>query len=403
MNLYFLTVLGILVFLNILINILTAFTKSKARVSRWSILVFLFSVSLILSWYMNDFAAQWVLIEACTLFGALLISMSDNDKAISVAWKFLLVNSFGMGIAFLGLIFLAYSVHTVQSMNISDILAKSHEAHGPLLEISLWMIVLGYSVKLGLFPNQYWVVDAYSESPSQISALFASLIPVSIALALRPVLEIDSIVEIGHLSARHLLIFMSLGTMLYCIALMYHLKDIRKITSLVALFHNGFLGAILWVHPKIEIFYLSLAGVLVVKPLVFGAMGILRLEVSSRNIDEFHFENGIHPLTKLFFFVAMFMAFSLPVSPLFLSDLLVIKEAISKNIYWFFVIPILSVIFFGLLLYRTLPILNFENTPFKPENKKFISIRIFLAALILLLALAVAQYSYYLLSKGLLL
>ncbi len=401
MNLYFLTVLGILVFLNILINILTAFTKSKARVSRWSFLVLLFSVSLILSWYMNDFATQWVLIEACTLFGALLISMSDNEKAITVAWKFLLVNSFGMGIAFLGLIFLSYSVHTIQSMNILDILARAREAHGPLLEISLWMIVLGYSVKLGLFPNQYWVVDTYSESPSQISALFASFIPVSIAFALRPVLEIDSIFETGHFSAKNLLIFMSIGTMLYSIVLIYHLKDIRKITSLVALFHNGFLGAILWVHPKEEIFYLSLAGILVVKPLIFGAMGILRLEVSSRNIDEFDYENGIHPLTKLFFFLAIFMAFSLPVSPLFLSDLLIIKEAISKNIYWFFVIPIFSVIFFGLLLSKTLPILNFENSSFRPEYKKFISIRILLASIMLILGLAVAQYSYYLLSKGL--
>ncbi|MCX7999857.1 MAG: formate hydrogenase, partial [Leptospiraceae bacterium] len=85
MNVEFLSIVAILIFLNILINILTAFTKSKARVSRWSLLVVLFSVSLILSWHTKDFATQWVLIEACTLFGALLISMSDNDKAISVA------------------------------------------------------------------------------------------------------------------------------------------------------------------------------------------------------------------------------------------------------------------------------------------------------------------------------
>ncbi|MCX7998365.1 MAG: hypothetical protein N3A69_05360, partial [Leptospiraceae bacterium] len=184
------------------------------------------------------------------------------------------------------------------------------------------------------------------------------------------------------------------------IVLIYYLQDIRRITALIALFHNGILGAILWIQPREEIFYLSLAAILVIKPLVFGAMGILRLEISSRNIHEFKFEVGIHPLTKLFFFLAIFMAFSLPVSPIFLSDMLVIKEALLKNIYWYILVPILSVIFLGLVLYKTLPILNFENSSFREENKKFISIRMILVSLILILALVVAQYGYYLFSKG---
>ncbi|MCB1159280.1 MAG: formate hydrogenase, partial [Leptospiraceae bacterium] len=341
MNLNTLTIISIIAFVSVFTNILFAFRKSNANIPRWSILIFLFVFVLILSWYMRDFSAQWVLIEACTLLGSLLIAMSDNEKSAITAWKFLLLNSFGMGIAFLGLIILSYGAHTVVSMNISNTLKNIQvlENQGTLVIIGIWFVVFGYSAKLGLVPNQYWVNDTYSESPSQISALFASLIPVSIAIALRPLIQMDELIIGPHFSSKFALLCMGIATMLYSIWTLRQVGDIRRITSLIALFHNGSIGVFLWLNPDDEVFFLALSTIVLVKTLLFSAMGVLRLDMSSRNLNEVADQEGLHPISKFLYISAIFMAFAVPVTPMFLTDMLVLKIAVLRTQYWYALIP----------------------------------------------------------------
>ena len=296
MNKYTLTAVSLVIFLNLFSSVYFAFTKSDASVRRWSPLIGAFYFVLIISWFMTDFATQWVLIEACTLIGALLISMSQNEKATNVAWKFLFLNSFGMGIAFLGLVILSYGVHNVVSMNINVIMQNIQAKQNPIIEVGIWLIVFGYSTKLGLFPNQYWVSDTYSESPSQISALFASLIPVSVSIALRPLVKMDELMLISHFSSKNALLVMGVATMIYSILTLYQVRDIRRITSLIALFHNGAIGVFLWLNTSDEIFYLALTSLVVIKALIFASLGVLRLDLSSRIIDEINPKDGLHPI-----------------------------------------------------------------------------------------------------------
>ena len=96
-NLYGLTTLSFIVcitFVLVFLNLLLAFyqepgeCKLLGRANCYTIQCsYYFLVD-------EDLAWQWVLIEATTLFGALLISMSRNEKSIEVAWKFLLFEFF---------------------------------------------------------------------------------------------------------------------------------------------------------------------------------------------------------------------------------------------------------------------------------------------------------------------
>lgn len=400
MNLHILTAISLIIFLTVFSSILFAFTKSNASIPRWSILIASFAFVLIISWYMTDFATQWVLIEACTLVGALLISMSQNEKATNVAWKFLFLNSFGMGIAFLGLIILSYGVHNVVSMNINLILTNIQAKQNSITEVGLWLVVFGYSTKLGLVPNQYWVSDTYSESPSQISALFASLIPVSISIALRPIVRMDELMLIPHFSAKNALLGMGLATMLYSILTLYQVRDIRRITSLIAMFHNGAIGVFLWLNTADEIFYLALTSLVVIKALIFGSLGVLRLDLSSRIIDEINPKDGLHPMSKFIYIGSIFMAFALPISPMFLSDMMTMRMAVKHSYYWYTLVPCLGISFFAITLSKILPLMNIESRGFKPENEKMIKIRIGLTLFLFLISLILAGYGFYMFSTG---
>lgn len=400
MNLHVLTLVSIIIVIVIFGSVLFSFTKSKANIPRWSLLIAFFVFVLILSWYMTDYSTQWVLIEACTLIGALLISMSENEKATSVAWKFLLLNSFGMGIAFLGLIILSYGVHTVVSMNHDAILQNIPASHNSMIEVGLWLVVFGYSTKLGLVPNQYWVSDTYSESPSQISALFASLIPVSISIAIRPMIQIDEMLPGNHFSSKMGLLVMGISTMIYSIMSLYQVKDLRRMTALIALFHNGAIGVFLWLNTTDEIFYLALTSLVVIKSLIFSAMGVLRLDLPSRIIDDIKPEEGLHPMSKFIFLGSIFMAFAVPISPMFLSDMMAMRMAVKHSYYWYAIVPCFGITFFAITLYKVLPILNMDSRDYHPDNKKFIQRRVGLTLVLFAIAIVLAFYGFYMFSSG---
>ncbi len=402
MNLQYLALFSILIFFINFLNILFAFTKSTANVAKWSVIVILFAAVQILSWFAGDLALQWVLIEACTLFGALLISMSENEKSTAVAWKFLLLNSFGMGIAFLGLIILSFGIHSVVTMDTATIMNNIALQQNSFVEIGIWLAVFGYSVKLGLVPNQYWVSDTYSESPSQISSLFASMIPVSVSIALRPIIQMDILMQHPHLNARHGLLVMGIATMIYSILTLYQAKDIRRITSMIALFHNGAIGVFLWLNTSDEIFYLALTSLVVIKTLIFSSMGILRLDISSRFLNEISPSEGVSSVSRILFLASVFMAFALPVSPMFLSDMMALKNAVKHSYYWYTLVPGLGICFFAITLYKILPVMNIESRGFKPENRTKITVRAILAGAVFILAFLLSIFGFYMFAyKGL--
>lgn len=400
MNIYILTAVAIVIILNLFFSIIFSFTKSKISIKRWSPLILLFSFVLVISWFMTDFATQWVLIEACTLIGALLISMSQNEKATNVAWKFLFLNSFGMGIAFLGLVILSYGVHNVASMNIELIMEHIQEKQNPIIEVGIWLAVFGYSTKLGLFPNQYWVSDTYSESPSQISALFAALIPVSVSIVLRPLIRMDELLLIPHLSSKNALLVMGIATMVYSILTLYQVRDIRRITSLIAMFHNGAIGVFLWLNTSDEIFYLALTSLIVIKALLFASLGAVRLDLPSRIIDEIDPKVGLHPILKFIYLGSIFMAFAVPISPMFLSDMMAMRMAVKHSYYWYTIVPCLGITFFAITLYKILPIMNIESREFNLENNNIIRIRIGLVLFIFAVSILIAVYGFYMFSIG---
>ena len=163
--------------------------KSDANVKRWSPLIVAFSFVLIISWFMTDFATQWVLIEVCTLIGALLISMSQNEKATNVAWKFLFSKFIWYGHCISRTCNSFSRVYNVISMNIDVIMEHIQEKQNPIIEVGIWLVVFGYSTKLGLFPNQYWVSDTYWKVQVKYLPYLPHLIPVSVSIAIRPIVK----------------------------------------------------------------------------------------------------------------------------------------------------------------------------------------------------------------------
>ncbi|MGJ4788761.1 formate hydrogenase [Leptospira koniambonensis] len=407
MNFDILLGIGAAVFVLIFLTYVLAPTKNQTNLLFWSVLLVIcaainFAVWIIRDWNEEGTTLQWVLIEATTFVGALLISSSRTAKSFPIAWKFLLINSFGLGIAFLGIILIRSSLHVINQP--IEFLAANSSSHPEIIwvEIGLWLAIFGYTAKLGLFPNHVWIEDTYGESPTQVSSLLSAFIPVSVCFALRPFVHLDHQLFPHTFSGADGLLVLGILTIFLSIFAVYDRDDIRRISAKVALFHTGALAVFLWMDLSDTAFLFMMATNLVVKSLLFISMGIVRMDAGKRELHKIIQADSINKPALSLFILALFLAFVMPGSPIFVTDIILIKAGQIGGKSFVILVPILGIVFFGVMLYKLAPLLNIKGRPFSKDLSTILRIRMTNGFFLLLLLLSTGCWGFYLLLQGVL-
>lgn len=150
---------------------------------RWYHLGFyLFWATLLAIPAVTNLGTSWLLIEASTGTSALLVAYSGTRRSLEAGWKYLILTTMGLTVAFAGIVLLdageASHVAGIASLDWATIhqLAR-HIPHGAL-EVADILIFSGMAAKVGWAPVHHWLPDAHSESPAPVSAMLsASLLP----------------------------------------------------------------------------------------------------------------------------------------------------------------------------------------------------------------------------------
>ncbi|MCZ8157391.1 MAG: proton-conducting transporter membrane subunit [Leptospira sp.] len=400
MTQYLFYITGIYCFLVVFFIFVLAPTKGQTRIWLWSALKLFFFATLFSSWFTENIVLKWILIEASTLFGSLLISSSGTERSFQVGWKFLLINSYGLGIAFLGIVILLFASKPLETLDFSALVVGLEGQSGLLIEIALLLSIYGYSAKLGLVPNHFWVGDTYAESPSQISSLIASFVPVSVALALRPLVQLERSVNTSLVNSANGLLFIGILTILYATWILNKREDIRRIAAKIALFHTGMLAVFLWLDVKDDVFYFLLASTLIVKLIVFVAMGLLRMDAGKRMIGQIVDLPSLNPKSFYAYMAAVLIAFVFPLSPVFILDMEIIRIGLTTNLIWLFCFPLLGLVFFYIALNKLLPIVRVKSRDFETTEKHVLTVRLRFFIMSVVFALGIGAFGMYALVMG---
>lgn len=152
------------------------FTLKPAR--RYGGLWFGALAAMILALVSNNLGIMWVGIEATTLLTAFLICIHAAPAALEAMWKYLLMCSVGVAVAFTGTLLIAASTGPAD-MNGTDALLWTHlrdavsRLDPVLLKAGFLFLVIGYGTKAGLAPMHNWLPDAHSQAPAPVSAIFS--------------------------------------------------------------------------------------------------------------------------------------------------------------------------------------------------------------------------------------
>jgi len=327
------------------------------------------------AYFANDVTAVWVLVEATTLTGSVLIYHKKTTTALEATWKYIFLCSTGIAIAYLGILFLSMSMTGlgIQDLSFESIRKVAAHANPLYLKIAFLFVLVGYSTKMELFPMHTVGIDANTEAPSPIGGListglvnmgFISIFRVYISLSGTTIFE-----WMNH-------IFIIVGVFSLVVAAGYELK-VRYSARMLAYssLENTGLVAIAIGVGGIGYYAAILLLVLhtLVKSSLFFQTGQMYRILNTHIVDESGNYMKIYPAGGLVFLIGLICIAAIPPSGLFVAEFLIFKSLVSSG-HWFVLILSLFLLVFIIFAMSTRILKMVFSRPQRLGDEDFIKL-----------------------------
>lgn len=191
----------------------------------------------------NNLGLMWVGIEIATLSTVVMVGIYRTPQAIEAAWKYFILGSVGIALAFFGTILLYLTAQSVlgegvPAMTWSKLQADAAAFDPALLSLAFIFLLVGYGTKVGLAPLHAWLPDAHAEGPTPISAVLSGLL---LNVALYAVLRFKMILagNAQTIPAGPAMMIMGLTSLIFAAIMLYRRRDIKRLFAYSSIEHMG--------------------------------------------------------------------------------------------------------------------------------------------------------------------
>jgi len=279
-------------------------------------------------------AGLWIGISATTLTTTFLVGFSGGKAALEAAWKYLILCSFGIAIALIGILLMGRAAMIAHVPSTSALAWDAVAAHArslppELTRVALLLMLLGFGTKAGLVPMHSWLPDAHSKAPAPISALLSGLL-VSCALY--------AIVRVQHIAALTapalfdaVLLIAGSASVVVGGTLMLAQRDVKRLLSYSTVEHAGLVAIALGCATPLGTFaaIYHIFNHALTKSLAFFSVGAVIHERETTAIGKLH---GLWASAGgKFFLLALVGLMGMPPLGIFVSELLIVFAAASAR------------------------------------------------------------------------
>ena len=167
------------------------------RARRFQIFVNLFAFTMLCAVTTNNVGLMWVAIEATTITSAMLIALDVTKASVEASWKYVLLGSVGIALAFAGTVLAYFDFVRLADpqeavLNWTVLRAAAPALHPEVVELAFVFILVGYGTKAGLAPMHTWLPDAHAEAPAPLSAMMSGVL---LAVALYAIVRWKAVVS----------------------------------------------------------------------------------------------------------------------------------------------------------------------------------------------------------------
>lgn len=368
------------------------------RVRQYFTLLPLFLFAMLFASSTSNPILMWVAIEGTTLSTAFLISLYNKPSALEAAWKYLMLNSVGLLLAFFGTLIISYQAIAASAgfVEWQGILATAPTLDPTLVEIAFIFIVIGYGTKIGFVPMHTWLPDAHSKAPAPVSALLSGvLLNVAFLGLLRFKVVADA--SLGPEFSSSLLMMFGVISMLVAALLIFVQKSYKRLLAYSSIEHMGIaalgfgFGGAGAAAALLHMLYHALG-----KSLLFLSAGNIFLRYSSTKIA--HVRGMLHamPTTAVLFMIGFLAITGVPPFGTFLTEFAILTEGMSAHPI-FALAALAAIVFVFVGFFRHLSSMFFDTVPAVAHDEVFARReRMSLLAPIAALALALIVLSVFL-------
>jgi hydrogenase-4 component F len=299
--------------------------------------LFLFWAALLAVPIIGNLAAAWLVVEATTAASALLVAFSGRRDALEAGWKYLLLTTLGLSVAFLGVIVLAIGQanaghRSVHALDWHALQAAAHTMPAAPTLIAFVLLLAGLATKIGWAPVHNWLPDAHSEAPAPISALLSAALLPSVVLIAWRVKEILQ-PSVGANTTRAVFIVFGLASTIVAVPFLWRSLPWKRLLAYSSLEHMGIIALGIGFGTPLAIagVVLHVAGHALAKALGFyAALPLVRIQPEAASQAPTGVASA-SPATASAMGVSLAALAGLPPSPLFLSELLILLGGLAAG------------------------------------------------------------------------
>jgi len=298
----------------------------------------------------NNIGLLWVGVEVATLSTVMMVGIYRTPEAVEAAWKYFILGSVGIALAFFGTILVYLVAQPVLGEGLPamawDLMVQKAAGFEPgLLSLAFVFLLVGYGTKVGLAPFHAWLPDAHAEGPTPISAVLSGLL---LNVALYALLRFKMLLAANPATLNVGAIMMVLGlvSLVFAAFMLYRRRDIKRLFAYSSIEHMGIITFAFGIGGPIANF----AGLLhmtmhsLTKSAIFFAVGHIAQVKGTQQIAQIRGLSVTHPALAVGLALSVIAIAGLPPFGVFMSEFMLVSSTFARQ-------PVLAVILvFGILV-----------------------------------------------------
>ncbi|MBQ2374514.1 MAG: hydrogenase 4 subunit F [Alistipes sp.] len=338
---------GTLFYLLLVVVAIFIFIHSEAYLKRDDIgnyrryfaLLMLLTTAITGVYFANNIAVTWILLETTTLCGAGILYYRRSEAAIEATWKYLFVCSTGIAIAYLGILLLCAAASN-SSLNYEDLQMLIINGNPLYLKAAFLLVLTGYSCKMEIFPLYTIGVDANFAAPAPASALLSTGLVNAGFLAIFRVYKLFAHTPLMAW-VQNVMLIIGIVSLVVGALFLRRTNNYKRFLSYSTVENMGIVAiglGIGGVGVWAAVFHVICHSF--IKSSLFLHIAIVRQVYDGYRINRIGDYININKVGAIGLIVGMVAILAFPPSPLFISELMIMSEALASGAWWIIAIMV---------------------------------------------------------------
>jgi hydrogenase-4 component F len=279
-------------------------------------------------YFANNIAVTWILLETTTLCSAGIIYHRHSEQTLEATWKYLFVCSTGIAIAYLGILLLCAAASN-SALGYDELQQLIINGNPLYLKAAFLLILTGYSCKMEIFPLYTIGVDANFAAPAPASALISTGLVNAGFLAIFRIYRLFVHTAVFEW-VQNVMIIIGLMSLVVGALFLRRTNNYKRFLSYSTVENMGIVAIGLGVGGiGVWAAMFHVVCHTLIKSSLFLQIAVVRQIYNGYRINRIGDYININKVGAIGLLVGMVVVLAFPPSPLFISELMIFKQAIA--------------------------------------------------------------------------